>query len=100
MERYRGLIEDGAIFLLMAVFTVMKQLLVEEGEINWGKTFAKIFVNIVAGVGFYTFVISYDSWFSDYPQKVGTIMVVTYAGSKLIEIVVDKIYDFARKKDI
>lgn len=100
MERYRGLIEDGAIFLLMAVFTVMKQILVDEGQINWGKTFAKIFVNIIAGVGFYTFALSYKPWYGEYPQKIGVIMIVTYAGSKLIEIVVDKIYNFVRKKDI
>ena len=99
MERYRGLIEDGAIFLLMAVFTVMKQLLVEEGEINWSKSIAKVFVNFVAGVGFYTLLLSYQDWFGQYPQKVGVVMIVTYVGSKTIDIFVDKFYDWFKKFD-
>jgi len=99
MDRYRGLVEDGAIFLLMAVFTAMKQILVDDGEIDWTKTFSKIFTNIIAGVGFYSFLLAYKPWYGEYPQKVGIIMVVTYTGSKLIDIVVDKFFVWLRKTD-
>ena len=100
MERYRGLIEDGAIFALMAIFTAMKQILADEGEVDWGRTIAKIFVNLVAGVGLYTFVISYKPWASEFPQKVGVIMIVVYVGSRLIDLFVDKLFIWVKNLDI
>jgi hypothetical protein len=100
MERYRGLIEDGAIFLLMAVFTAMKQLLSDEGEINWRKTFAKIFTNLIAGVGLYSFLLSYKPWYGEYPQKIGVIMFVVYAGSRVIDIFVDKVFKWFKGIDM
>ena len=99
MERYRGLVEDGFIFLLMAVFTAMKQLLAGEGEIDWRRTFAKIFVNMIAGVGIYSFLLSYKPWYGEYPQKVGVIMFVVYAGSRFIDLIVDKLFDWIKKTD-
>jgi hypothetical protein len=99
MERYRGLIEDGAIFLLMAVFTAMKQLLVDDSEIDWPRTFSKIFTNLIAGVGFYSFLLAYKPWYCEYPQKVGIIMLVTYGGSRLIDIGIDKFFKWIRNTD-
>ena len=99
MERYRGLIEDGAIFLLMAVFTAMKQILVDEGHIDWPKTFSKIFSNLFAGIGLYSFLLAYKPWYGEYPQKVGIIMIVTYTGSRLIDIIVDKFFVWLRNTD-
>jgi len=99
MERYRGLIEDGAIFLLMSIFTALKQLLADDGEINWGKTFAKIITNLLAGVGIYSFLLSYKPWFHEYPQKIGVIMFVVYIGSRLIDLVVDKSFDWLKGVD-
>ena len=100
MERYRGLLEDGVILLIMSVFTVLKQMINEEGSIHWGKTFAKVFVNLVAGWGFYSFLMAYKPWYGEYPQKVGVIMIMVYAGSKLIDLVVDAIYKFNFKEII
>lgn len=93
MERFRALAEDSLIFLVMAIFSVMREGLKSDKAINWRKTFMRVFTNFVAGVGFYSFLISYKPWFSQYPQKIGTVMVVVYAGSHLIDIVVDKIYE-------
>lgn len=99
MDRYRGLVEDGVIFLLMAVFTAIKQLLLEKGLINWAKTISKVFTNLIAGVGFYTFIISYEPWASKFPQKIGVIMMVVYAGSRLIDLVVDKLFEWFKTTD-
>ena len=92
MERYRGLMEDGVILLVMSVFTVLKQLLGEEGAIHWGKTTAKVITNFIAGWGLYSFLQAYKPWYSEYPQKVGVIMFVVYGGSKLLDIMVDSVY--------
>jgi hypothetical protein len=100
MERYRGLIEDGAIFLLMAVFTAMKQILVDDGEIDWGRTITKIFVNLIAGVGVYSFLLSYQDWYGQYPQKVGIIMLVVYGGSRMIDLFVDALFKWLKNIDL
>jgi len=100
MERYRALAEDGVIFLVMAVFSVIKQILMDEEVIDWRKLFAKLFVQVVAGVGFYSFLLSYKPWYGEYPQKVGIIMIVTYMGSRLIDLVVDKTFKWIRKVDL
>ena len=96
MERYRGLIETGAIFLVGAVMSAMKQLLADEGEIDWRKTFARVLSNILAGVGIYSFLLSYRPWFNEYPQKIGVIMFLVYVGSRLIDVLVDKLFDWIK----
>lgn len=100
MERYQGIIEDIAIFVLMAVFSVIKQVVADDGEIPWKKVFTKIFSNFVAGAGFYSFLLAYKPWYGEYPQKVGVIMIVVYAGSRLIDVVVDAIYKMDFKEII
>jgi hypothetical protein len=94
MERLRPIMEagDALILAIMAIFTFLKQSINEAGKINWTKGFVKIFTNFVAGWGFYYAIIAYWTELSQYPQKVPAIMVATYAGSRLIDIVVDKIY--------
>lgn len=99
MEKYRGLFEEAFIFLLMSVFTAMKQLINREGEIDWTSTFAKVFTNLVAGVGIYSFLLSYKDWYGQYPQKVGVIMFVVYSGSRIIDLFVDKFLDWLRNTD-
>jgi hypothetical protein len=94
MERLKPIMEagDALILAIMAIFTFLKQSINESGKINWTKGFVKIFTNFVAGWGFYYAIIAYWTDLSQYPQKVPVIMVATYAGSRLIDIVVDKIY--------
>lgn len=99
MEKYRGIFEDGAIFLLMSLFTALKQILADEGEIDWPRTFAKVFTNLIAGVGIYSFLLSYKPWYGEYPHKVGIIMIVVYAGSRVIDVVVDKFFTWLTKTD-
>jgi hypothetical protein len=100
MERYRNLLEDGVIIGIMAVFTVLKQMINEDGEIHWGRTIAKVFTNFVAGWGFYSFLMAYKPWYSEYPQKVGIIMITVYGGSKLIDVIVDAVYKLDFKEII
>ena len=92
MEKYTRLFEDGVIILIMAVFTVLNQMLGQEGKIPWGKMSAKLFTNFVAGWGFYYGLIAYNISMQDFPQKVPAIMISTYVGSRLIDTVVDGIY--------
>lgn len=92
MERYKVLVEEGAIFLLMSVFTVLKQLVSEEGSINWGKSFAKVFINLISGWSLYSFLLAYKPWYGEYPQKIGVIMFVVYGGTKLIDLTIDAVY--------
>lgn len=100
MERIRSIIETGSIFAIMAVFSVMKEALSKEGAINWKKSFMKGFVNFVAGVSFYSVLISYKPQIDNYPQRIGAIMFVTYIGSKLLDILVDRTYDFFKKENL
>jgi hypothetical protein len=92
MEKYTRLFEDGVIILIMSVFTVLNQMLGEEGQIPWGRIFAKLFTNFVAGWGFYYALIAYDGLMADFPQKVPAIMISTYVGSRLIDTIVDGLY--------
>lgn len=100
MEKYKELIEDGIILAIMSVFTVLKQMLNDEGRINWCKTLTKVFTNLVAGWGFYSFLLAYKPWYGEYPQKVGVIMITVYGGSRLIDVVVDTLYNFDFKEII
>jgi hypothetical protein len=93
MERFRAFIEGDAIILaIMALFTFLKQSINEPGPIHWAKAFTKVFTNFVAGWGFFSLVMAYDARLGEYPQKVGVIMITVYAGSRLIDIVVDGLY--------
>lgn len=92
MDRLREFTEDSVIFLIMAIFSVMRNLIASDEPINWTKSIAKVFSNLVAGVGFYSFLLSYRPWYGEYPQKIGIIMVVTYTGSKLVDLLVDKLF--------
>ena len=100
MERYRGFVEEGMIFMIMSIFTVLKQMLREGDDVDWKKSLIKVFTNLVAGWGFYSFLLAYKPWYGEYPQKIGVIMVMVYAGSKLIDIVVDAVYKFDFKEII
>jgi hypothetical protein len=94
MERLRPIMEagDAIILAIMALFTFLKQSINEAGKINWTKGLIKVFTNFVAGWGFYYAIIAYWSELSEYPQKVPAIMIATYAGSRLIDVVVDALY--------
>ena len=96
MERFKGLADTTFWFLLMGLLTIIKQGMKEEGKWDWRRALSKFFVNVIAGVGFYSFLLSYKPWYGEYPQKVGVIMVVVYAGSSLIDIVTDKLIDAFR----
>ena len=100
VERFKFVVEDGLIILIMAIFKVLKELLNTVGPIDWPKFFIKIFTNFIAGMGFYSFLLAYKEWYGQYPQKVGVIMVVVYAGSNLIDVVVEAIYKFDFKEMI
>ena len=94
MERFKPIIEagDAVILLIMAVFTFLKQSIAGTGKIDFRKAAIKVFTNFVAGWGFYSFALAYDPWMGDPPQKIGVIMIVTYAGSHLIDVIVEKLY--------
>lgn len=92
MERFKSLAEDGIIFAVMGILSIMKELLAKDEPIEWGKIFTKFFINLVSGVGVYSFLLSYKEWYGEYPQKIGVIMFATYTGSKVIDLVVDKVY--------
>ena len=76
----------------MALFTYLKQSINDAERFKWGKAAIKVFTNFVAGWGFYSFAIAWKAELADVPQKIGVIMVVTYAGSHLIDVIVEKLY--------
>lgn len=92
MEEFTTLAEDGALFLIMSVFAVMKQMIAADEKIKWRLTFSKVFINLVAGIGFYSFLLSHRDWYANWPQKIGVIMLSVYVGSRLIDIIVDKFF--------
>ena len=92
MERFRSLAEDGVIFIIMGILSIMKELISQDGPIEWGKISAKFLINLISGVGVYSFLLSYKEWYGEYPQKIGVIMFATYTGSKIIDLVVDRLY--------
>lgn len=100
MEKYRALFEEGIILVIMALFTLLKEMINQTGPIHWAKSAAKFFTNLVAGWGFYSFLLAYKPWYGEYPQKVGVIMVVVYGGSRIIDLVVDAIYKLNFKEII
>lgn len=94
MERFKPIIEagDAIILAIMALFTFLKSSINTQGNIDWKRGLVKIFTNFVAGWGFYYALIAYDFWLSEYPQKVPAIMIATYAGSRMIDVIVDALY--------
>ena len=101
MERLRELLKnDGLIFLIMGILAVMKDMVSTDTAINWRKALSKLFIKIVAGVGFYSFLLSYKPWYGEYPQKIGVIMVAVYMGDKIIDIFVEKGFAWLKKFDI
>jgi|SRR5210317_649618 len=94
MERIRPILEagDAIILAIMALFTYLKKSIDHTGRIDWTKALVKVFTNFVAGWGFYYALISYWVQLSELPQKVPAIMVATYAGSRMIDVVVDWLY--------
>lgn len=100
MDRFQGVGETILWFILMGVFSLLQSGLSKPEKWNVWKALGKFFVNVVAGVGFYSFLLSYKSWFGDYPQKIGVIMLATYIGSRLIDLLVDKSFDALKKMDI
>ncbi len=101
MKKYLDvIINDGVIFLVMGILAVMKDMLSTNTELNWKKAVSKLFIKITVGVGFYSFLLSYKPWYGEYPQKIGVIMVATYMGDKIIDILVEKGYQFFKKFNI
>lgn len=100
MERFRGLGETLLLFIVMGIFSIIQSGLRKRSKWNIWKSLGKFFVNVVAGVGFYSFLLSYDGWHGEYPQKIGVIMLATYIGSRLIDLVVDKSFDALKRMDI
>jgi hypothetical protein len=101
MERLRELLRnDGVIFLFMGVLAVMKEMISTTERINLRLVGIKLFIKIASGVGFYSFLLSYKEWYGQYPQKIGIIMVCVFAGDKVIDIVIDRIYYYFNRFDI
>lgn len=96
----RDLIEVVLLFLVMAIFSVAKKGLNETRNWNITKSLIKVFITFIAGVSLYSFLISYDRWFGDYPQKLGVAMLLTYTGDKIIDILIDKMFDNLSWKSI
>ena len=85
------------VFLTGGLFSGMKQLLSEEGKIDWLRLFLRMFSNLIAGVALYSFLISYKPWYGEYPQKTGIIIVLVYAGSRGIDLLADKVMEYIKK---
>lgn len=100
MDKMKDLIEIIFWFVIMGIFSVLKHGLKKESKWNIWKSLSKFFVNVIAGVGFYSFLLSYNQWHGEYPQKIGVIMFVTYIGSRLIDLLVDKTLDGLRAMNI
>lgn len=100
MEKFKDLIELIFLFGIMGIFSVLKHGLNKENKWNVWKALSKFLVNVIAGVGFYSFLLSYNPWHGEYPQKIGVIMFVTYIGSRLIDLLVDKTLDGLRSMNI
>jgi len=97
MDKFKDLIETSAWFILMGLLTVIKDGMGHEKAWNWKLSAAKFFTNIVAGVGFYSFVLSYKPYYGEYPQKIWVIMLVVYGGNKFIDAIVERIAIMIKK---
>jgi hypothetical protein len=98
MEKWKWILEEGVIFLAGTIFSAMKTLLGEEGEIMWLRIFLKAFSNLIAGVALYSFLISYKPCYSEYPQKTGVIIVLVYAGSRGVDLIAEKVLKWVEKQ--
>ena len=97
MEKWKWLFEDGLIFLAGSIFSAMKTLLGEEGQIDWLRIVFKTISQLIAGVALYSFLISYKPWYSEYPQKTGVIIVLVYAGSRGVDLISERILRLIEK---
>jgi len=93
MDRFKDIGETILLFVIMGIFTILKSGLSKQSRWDIWRSLSKFFVNIIAGVGFYSFLLSYKDWFGSYPQKIGVIMFTVYIGSRLIDLVVDKSFE-------
>jgi hypothetical protein len=98
MEKWKWLWEEGLIFFAGSVFSAMKTLLGEEGEIDWFRILFKTISNVIAGIALYSFLIAYKPWYSEYPQKTGIIIVLVYAGSRGVDLVAEKVIKWIEKQ--
>jgi len=100
MERFKEVGETFLWFIIMWIFSILQSGLSKADKWNIWKSLGKFFVNVVAGVGFYSFLLSYSSWHGNYPQKIGVIMLATYIGSRLIDLIVDKSFEALKTMNI
>lgn len=68
------------IFLIMGIFTVIVKLTKSKKQINFKRMFALFYINVVAGWGIFSLITAKIEWFGIMPQKVFTIMAVTFVG--------------------
>ena len=80
-----GLGQTVIIFLLMGMFTVIVHISKQSGKVNWSRRFNLFYINIIAGWGLYSLLAGLYTWFTNFPQKVFTIMLVTYTGYSTLE---------------
>lgn len=100
MEWIKEFGEVLLLFVVGGIFSVVKHGLKKEGKWNIWKSLTKFFVNIISGITLYVFLLSYKEWYGEYPQKIGVIMMVTYIGSRLIDLLVDKSFEGLRSMNI
>lgn len=89
-EYFNEAIQTFLIFVLMGVFTVIAFVSKSDEKINLRKKFNLFYINTVAGWGIFSLVISIDDWFNEWPQRVFTIMTVTYVGFNSLEYIKKK----------
>lgn len=82
--------ETFLIFVLMGVFTVIAFVSKTDEKLDLRKKFNLFYINTVAGWGIFSLVISIDDWFNAWPQRVFTIMTVTYVGFNTLEFIKKK----------
>ena len=90
MTEYYDLIQTILIFIMMGFFKLLTYVGGSQKKLNWKQKFNYFYINIIAGWAIYSALIAYDDWFEDFPQKVFTILSVTYFGFGAIEKLHDK----------
>ena len=70
----------AVIFLIMGIFTVVVKLTNSKNQVNFKQMFALFYINVVAGWSIFSLITSKIEWFGIMPQKVFTIMAVTFVG--------------------
>jgi len=87
-------------FILMGFLAIMKEGMGRKTPWEWKTAFVKFLTNIIAGVGFYSFILSYWPWYGENPQRIWVIMIVVYGGNTFIDIVINKIAMFLKGFDM